>query len=70
MRIKIKKTKYGANIWIHNFDYDTASHWGCTGALAHSHNKVTVLFFISKKSVPYSQFLIVFSVFCGCNLQR
>jgi len=28
----IKGTKYGANIWIHNFDYTTASHWGCTGS--------------------------------------
>lgn len=28
----IKGVKYGANIWIHNFDYTTASHWGCTGS--------------------------------------
>jgi len=24
--------KYGANVWMHNYDYVTASHWGCTGS--------------------------------------
>ena len=27
-----KGSKYGANIWVHHYDYQTASDWGCTGS--------------------------------------
>merc|ERR1740129_1326969 len=27
-----KGMKYGANIWVHQWDYQTSSLWGCTGS--------------------------------------